>query len=207
VPAELPNPRAKEVWRPLLAIADIAGGAWPSRSRHAAIALANTQTQNDDMLNVELLADIRRVFDEADADRIPTQELIKALASRDDGAWTSWWDDHNDKLGKGAGRKLAKRLHVFGIHSRDLRFEGHASPLKGFERADFEDEWRRLLPPQKSATFATTATTAHSNGAESLDVADVAEVADSQRVGCLDCPMPLVCEAGECIRAAKAVRS
>jgi hypothetical protein len=31
------NDRAGEIWEPLLALADLAGGAWPGRAREAAL--------------------------------------------------------------------------------------------------------------------------------------------------------------------------
>jgi Protein of unknown function (DUF3631) len=181
-PAEIRNPRTKEIWRPLLGIADLAAGPWPESARRAAVTLSTTQQQvNDDTLNIELLADIRRAFDDAETDRISSRDLIRAVAARDDGPWTEWWDSREDTLGKAAGRKLANRLKVFGIHSRDLRIDGSAIPVKGFERSDFEDHWLRLLPPpQKSATLATAATTQASSQA---DVADVADVADFSTMG------------------------
>jgi putative DNA primase/helicase len=38
--------RAADNWRPLLAIADAAGGAWPERARKAALTLAAADDQS-----------------------------------------------------------------------------------------------------------------------------------------------------------------
>ena len=58
------NDRAKDMWEPLLAIADIARGAWPKRARDAGQALAQeseTETAEADVKLV-LLTDIRDIF-------------------------------------------------------------------------------------------------------------------------------------------------
>jgi Protein of unknown function (DUF3631) len=58
--------RAADTWEPLIAIADPADGDWPARARKAAIAL-NAEDDTDTTLDARLLADLRDVFDEADA--------------------------------------------------------------------------------------------------------------------------------------------
>ena len=49
--------RAFDVWEPLLAIADFAGGNWGERSREAAIALSSAAPNEDDFPRIRLLAD------------------------------------------------------------------------------------------------------------------------------------------------------
>jgi putative DNA primase/helicase len=51
------NDRATDNWRPLLAIADLAGGRWPKRARDAALLLSG-EGHDSSSINVELLADI-----------------------------------------------------------------------------------------------------------------------------------------------------
>jgi putative DNA primase/helicase len=59
MPAEL-NDRAADNWRPLLAIADLAGGSWPALARAAALKLSGES--QDSALGVSLLRDIREAF-------------------------------------------------------------------------------------------------------------------------------------------------
>jgi putative DNA primase/helicase len=67
--------RAADNWRPLLAIADAAGGAWPEKARKAAVALAGGEI--DEVSRTELLlSDIRNIFDDLDVDEIGSAELI-----------------------------------------------------------------------------------------------------------------------------------
>src|SRR5262249_54081591 len=47
--------RAQDIWEPLLAIADLAGGDWPARARTAALELSTGEEREDDSLNVRLL--------------------------------------------------------------------------------------------------------------------------------------------------------
>ena len=56
VPAKL-NDRAADTWRPLFAIADLAGGKWPDLAREAALKLSGDVV--DDSVGVLLLADLR----------------------------------------------------------------------------------------------------------------------------------------------------
>ena len=55
--------RPADVWEPLLAIADAAGGSWPGRVRVAAVAdVTDSRRARDQSLGVRLLADLRAVF-------------------------------------------------------------------------------------------------------------------------------------------------
>ena len=59
------NDRAADNWRPLLAIADLAGADWPRRARESACILSG-EGHDTTSINVELLADIRAAFGEMD---------------------------------------------------------------------------------------------------------------------------------------------
>ena len=91
MPGELHN-RTREIWRPLWAIADLAGKQWPERSRQAAIALASSRSQDLDH-RVLLLADIRDTFDAAKADRVHTRDILWALVEIEEHPWRGWWLD------------------------------------------------------------------------------------------------------------------
>lgn len=60
VPAYL-HDRAADNWRPLLAIADIAGGDWPARAWESARLLSADEAGEDDSVRIALLS-ISRVF-------------------------------------------------------------------------------------------------------------------------------------------------
>ena len=69
--------RAPDAWEPLVAIADVAGGAWPERARNAALALAGVDAAPlDGDIDVALLSDISHILDACDAFE-PTAEQLK----------------------------------------------------------------------------------------------------------------------------------
>ncbi len=78
LPLELPN-RLGDNWRPLLAIAELAGGDWPARTRGAAMAAAQQQEQGQ---IGALLNDIHLVFGERD--QVLSQELVDGLIGLDE---------------------------------------------------------------------------------------------------------------------------
>jgi hypothetical protein len=69
--------RAPDAWDPLVAIADVAGGAWPERARNAALALAGVDAAPlDGDIDIALLSDISQILDACDAFE-PTAEQLK----------------------------------------------------------------------------------------------------------------------------------
>jgi hypothetical protein len=135
LPAELDD-RAADAWEPLLALADLAGGDWPARARSAALALSTGADVDDDSIAVQLLTDIRRVFD-ANGNRIATANLLAALANDEEAPWAEWY-------GKPiTARGIAKLLHPFRIKTMAVWVDGEKA--RGFKREQFEDAWKRYL--------------------------------------------------------------
>lgn len=166
--------RAADVWEPLLAVADAAGGDWPELARAA--ALATVQEGRDDhlpSLGLQLLADLKAIW--GDASARASDDLLTALRGLPESPW-------NDLKGKPIdARRLANLLRAYGVKSRTVRI-GTTTP-KGYVRDDLEDAWSRNL--QKSATSATSATNvagqALSTLRQPIDVADQApQVADTE---------------------------
>lgn len=138
LPEELSD-RAQDALEPLLAIAELAGGDWPERARAALVSLRQEGSGEDDSLGVRLLSDCRAVFTEANAEQLPSAELIKRLAAIEEAAWG---DFHSS--GEIKPRRLATLLKPYGISSRDIRVGERA--LKDYRAADFADAWVRYLP-------------------------------------------------------------
>ena len=91
--------RAADVWEPLIAIADLAGGDWPTRARHAATALSGKVSVDDDTLSIRLLHDIRRVFTD---ETLGSAALVGRLVGLEDRPWADWagWaSDHPNARG------------------------------------------------------------------------------------------------------------
>ena len=72
------------MWEPLLAIADAAGGDWPTRARAACVELVNAAKEEDKAsLGIRLLTDLRdQVF--CGSDRMPTAVIRDMLNSLED---------------------------------------------------------------------------------------------------------------------------
>ena len=140
IPDEL-NDRAADIWRPLITIADLAGGEWPGIARKAASGLS--EEKDDDSLNVKLLSDIREYFEARELGRVFTRDLLAYLISLDERPWRTF-----NRGFEISARQLSDRLRGFGIRSRDVRIEtDHA---KGYLLADCEEAFNRYLPPQQA---------------------------------------------------------
>lgn len=145
--------RAADLWEPLLAVADAAGGEWPDRARVAAVALVADLADRPASLGVRLLGDLRAVFDELDAEDLSTEVLLDRLCGLDEAPWGDLRGQPLDSRG------LANRLRPYTVRSHNLRVQGVGSGrvVKGYRRADLQDAWSRYLPAS-SATAATAAT-------------------------------------------------
>ncbi len=150
---EIPEPlndRSADCWEPLLAIADVAGAAWPDRSRQAAITLMTDETQSDQSLGIQLLSDIRLIF-EGQSNHLSSSELAEELNRLEE---SPWGDIKGRPL---TPRKLASFLKPYDIRPRSVRV-GNSTP-KGYQKEDFQDAWNRYIPVSEylSATSATLA--------------------------------------------------
>lgn len=144
--------RDADVWEALLAVADAAGGEWPQRARVSAVTLVTLARAGTPSLGVQLLADLRTVFGEAES--LPTETILKALHSLEESPW-------GDLRGKPLdARGLAARLRRYEVRSGTVR-DG-LTTAKGYKRADLWDAWERYLgpPPNGSVTSVTSVTPA-----------------------------------------------
>jgi hypothetical protein len=139
VPREL-NDRAADNWRPLLAIADAAGGEWSEQARSAALALSGEAADSEDSIRELLLADIRTVFRERKETRIFSDDLVVALCHREERPWSDW--KHGNPL---SPVQLARLLKPFGVGPGQMRSGTRTG--KGYELKEFADAFARYLPP------------------------------------------------------------
>jgi hypothetical protein len=144
--------RAQDAWEPLLAIADMAGGSWPERARHAAIVLSGGEQRDDDSLGVRLLHDLQRIYHPAPTreddpppeplEKLATATLLAALNADEEAPWASY--------GRGdkplTATQLAGLLRPFDIRSSTHRFEGDER-AKGYLREQFVKAWERYVTP------------------------------------------------------------
>lgn len=146
MPAGLDD-RAEDNWRPLLALADCAGSSWPSKARDAIRAVTAARPEREEAsYGLQLLADIRDVFEQEDTDNVFTATLLSSLVEKEERPWGTW-----RRTGRSLDpRELARLVKPFGICSQTVRIG--AEHKKGYRRSDFEDAWDRYLPPSTSVT-------------------------------------------------------
>lgn len=148
VPESLDD-RAADGWEPLLAIAELGGSEWQSKTLLAAIELSAKEAQ-DDTVGILLLSHVREAFEEH-GEKLPTDDLIRSLCDREDGPWASWWARSvRDGETRGPASKLARLLKPFGVKPQKMRMgEGTA---RGYLRSDFDPVFDRYLPPSLEKT-------------------------------------------------------
>ena len=147
------DPRTKEIAKPLLQVAELAGGEWPSRARRALIELDGGDME-DPTIGVELLRDIRGVFDALDVDRISSKELRAELIEIEGSPWSEW-----RKGNPISQRAITDRLKPYGISKRNVRFGDDLSEgtvTKGYHAEQFADAWKRYLPKNAPQTGYTS---------------------------------------------------
>ena len=145
--------RIAQVWRPLFAIADAAGGDWPAMARTAADALAASAATVADgaTLGTTLLADVREVFrDLGDPERIQSKDLDKALIALHERPWATLRP--GDKPMSATKRGLM--LKDYGIRPKNSRVNGLV--VKVYERVAFEEAWSAYLPELPGSEPATS---------------------------------------------------
>jgi len=132
--------RLGDNWRPLFAIAEIAGDDWPQRAVNAFAKLTSRDDTDAQGLGVMLLTDIRQAFNENRVEKMFSKTLVESLCGMSDRQWPE------ARRGKPiTGNWLARRLQAFGISPRTLRID--LDRAKGYELGDFAEAFERYLSP------------------------------------------------------------
>ncbi|MBT3162134.1 DUF3631 domain-containing protein [Streptomyces sp. Vc74B-19] len=150
--------RAADTWEPLVIVADLAGGHWPSRARAACLAMTRNEVVQDEQttLKTRLLRDVRRVFEqEGHKEALRSQDLLAALLQDAEAPWAEYGT-------KGLNAyHLANLLRDFGISPANHRFE-NGRQAKAYARNQFLDAWARYCPdPAQPAPTAEETVPAH----------------------------------------------
>ena len=133
------DPRRADTWRPLFAVAALAGPEWLERAQNG---LGHEPAQEKGQ-KTRLLLDIKRVFDELNAGEISTDTLIGKLCEGE-----SEW---NEMLPQGrplSGTRLARMLKPHKIAPGRVYLTGRCGgkpvQVRGYARSQFEDTWKTL---------------------------------------------------------------
>jgi hypothetical protein len=138
--------RAADVWEPLLAIADLAGGDWPIRAREAALKLNDDRMSADISLGLRLLSDLRQlIVVELNTDRLFTDTILEHLNRLDESPWGNLRGKPLDARG------LARRLKRYDVTPKQIRIDDKTSKGYTLENDDgtpgLADAFARYLPP------------------------------------------------------------
>ena len=126
--------RASDNWRPLVALADVAGGKWPSRARAAAVALSGRR--NDDGIAVAVLAAIKDLFAAQHTNRLGSKAIVAALTADPTARWRE--SNRGRPLSEA---QLARLLRPFEIYPTSF---GNA---RGYRLAECQDAFARYVLP------------------------------------------------------------
>jgi putative DNA primase/helicase len=172
------NDRSADHWRPLLAIADCAGGLWPECARRAAIALEDAKPEEESPL-VQLLVDIRDIISERTEDDIPSANLVKELVKKEDRPWKTF--NHGREITQ---NQIASLLSPLKLKTRNVRFPKEGV-LKSYRCDSFRDAFARYIPADADGvvpaeTSATPLQSHHLNGLDADAAATPAATRDDE---------------------------
>lgn len=131
--------RDQDNWESLIAIADLAGQRWGSGARTAAVQSCTSSGETSQSVGVELLRDIKDVFDRKGVTRISMQDLLRALCIDDEAPWATW-----TRGNPMTARQLGRLLSPYGIKSKTMKTDSSAA-VKGYEVEDFQQVFERYL--------------------------------------------------------------
>jgi len=146
--------RAMDCWEPLLAIADLAGGKWPKLTCMSALKLS--VKVEDESPRVQLLVDIKDIFDKEARNNGTDRMFSKALWIALNGLDESQWGDMNN--GDGISQNyIAKQIREFGIPTgRQVRIG--MDTKRGYFFEHFKEAFKRYVieRPSNDETNETT---------------------------------------------------
>lgn len=139
--------RQADKWRPLMAIAQVAGGNWPSRIERAMFSQVD---MSEPSKRHQLLTDMIEVM----GGDIHTATLIDRLCNMEDSPWSDYnFRERDEDRRKIKPRQIALLLKGFGVHPKDVRAGGQ--PRKGYyftEVKNAADRYISSAPPGERAT-------------------------------------------------------
>lgn len=146
--AEGLSARQADIWGPLLNIADLIGGEWPTLAREAARALHEEKGDTTDGRDAgtALLADLRELFyaDGIEREVILSGFLAESLRTMDDRPWPEY-----TRGGPISTHAIARLLRAYNISPRLSRTIGaDGKRQRGYYLDDCREAFRRYLPPR-----------------------------------------------------------
>jgi Protein of unknown function (DUF3631) len=142
VPGFLHN-READLWRPLFALAAVAGGRWPQRVKQAAQTIHGQRSEDSARL-IELLEAIRECFDQDGAAQLATTDLVGRLNSRSDEPWATI------NRGQPLNAYYLRTMLAGIVRRQKSKAKIGGKMWRGYARADFVEAWTRYIPSTPS---------------------------------------------------------
>jgi hypothetical protein len=143
--------RDAEVWRPLITLADAAGGHWPQTAREALnYFLSERQADQQAGLvrespSLTLLKDLKAVWPQDDA-FLGTADLIRLLADHAPEVW-----GEETRSGTISGKRLSQLLRAYRIRPT----QGQGKTKRGYFLSDFRTPWATYVDPSADPSEAS----------------------------------------------------
>ncbi len=136
-PAMPVEDRAADTWEPLFAIAELAGGDWPTRARKACLALTG-EDPDDGRIGTKLLADLKAIWG-ADEEHLFSTTIIERLCKIEESPWLEWGRERKPITQRG----LAELLRPYRVKPKTVRERGVEKTSRGYSRSELADPWTR----------------------------------------------------------------
>lgn len=137
--------RPAEIWEPLLAIAEVAGGHWPETARAACLHFVTNAQADPATDRIRLLSDLRTVFNDRGVTRMSTVEILAVLHSMDEAPWCDFYGRPLN------ARQLATELRAYGV--KVTAYSSSGKTFKGYVidgENGLADAWSRYLPAESA---------------------------------------------------------
>ena len=146
--------RAADNWRPLFAVADAVGGAWPERARNIAAVLSN-ETVSEESYRLMALRDLDNLFRERAVEYLLSEEVVEAFKQIEERPWADWKGKNGFTT-----NQLARLLEEFDIRPKAIKA---ASSRRGYQIKDCKAVFAAYLPPQTATPLQPNETAGSSD--------------------------------------------
>ncbi len=137
--------RLADKWRPLFAVAEVAGGHWPAKAR---AALFGSVDEKEPSRALQLLTDIREVM-RPNETAIFTTNLIERLVKLEDSPWAEYNYRARDWDRWIKSQQVSRLLKGYRVTPGTVRVGKETA--KGYKRESLEPAWKRYLPQEPPA--------------------------------------------------------
>jgi hypothetical protein len=150
------NDRAADIWEPLLAVVELAGGTWPEKARLAADGLTGNAQSRSEIGS--LLFDIFGGFAVRGPEKLLSRDLVARLNRMRE---RPWMDLPGLRFVDGGKRVevtelwLSRQLRPYGVRPKNMRVGEQVG--KGYAHEEMIDVFRRYVPRAEVEAFKAEA--------------------------------------------------